>query len=104
MRVHRGHIAVHADACHEADTHVNVGVVESPCEAAGEVPELPVVPVYVVVDPKGKNAEDDDVRHRQVADVDTEGRAVSDLKGEDEKGCQVTRQTHKQGEDVDGRE
>lgn len=104
MRVHRGHIAVHADTCHEADTHVNVGVVESPCEAAGEVPKLPVVPVYVVVDPKGKNAKDDDVRHRQVADVDTEGRAVSDLKGEDEKGCQVTRQTHKQGEDVDGRE
>uniref|UniRef100_A0A3P9QCA8 RING-type domain-containing protein n=1 Tax=Poecilia reticulata TaxID=8081 RepID=A0A3P9QCA8_POERE len=81
--MHRGHVAVHTDAGHEADAHVDVGIVQSPGELTGEVSKLPFVLMEVVVDPQGQHAEDDDVRRGQVADVDTEGRSRADPDGED---------------------
>lgn len=53
VRVYGGHVAVHADTSHEADAHVDVGEEEDPSDAAGDVPEYPVVSVEVVVDLKG---------------------------------------------------
>lgn len=81
--MHRGHVAVHADAGHEADAHVDVGIVQNPSELTGEVSKLPFVLMEVVVDPQGQHAEDHDVRRGQVADVDTESRSRADPDGED---------------------
>uniref|UniRef100_A0A3B5M8B0 PHD-type domain-containing protein n=1 Tax=Xiphophorus couchianus TaxID=32473 RepID=A0A3B5M8B0_9TELE len=81
--MHRGHVAVHADAGHEADAHVDVGIVQKPSELTGEVSKLPFVLMEVVVDPQGQHAEDDDVRRGQVADVDTKSRSRADPDGED---------------------
>lgn len=92
--MHCGHVAVHADAAHEADAHVDVGKVQSPREKTGKVSKHPVVPVEMVVDPKGQRAEDDDVRHGQVADVDAEGSARTDLDGEDVQRRQISRQAY----------
>ncbi|KAG7221668.1 hypothetical protein INR49_000035 [Caranx melampygus] len=102
--VHRGHVAIHTDARHETDVHVDVGEEQSPRDAARHVPEDPVVPVDVVVDPEGQSAEDDDVGQGQVADVDAEGRARFDPAGEHEQGDQVSRETDEQSQAVDHRE
>lgn len=102
--VHRGRVAIHTDAGHEADVHVDVGEEESPRDAARHVPEDPVVPVDVVVDLEGQSAEEDHVGQSQVADVDAEGRARFDPAAEHEQGHQVSRETDEQSQAVDHRE
>lgn len=92
--MHCGHVAVHADASHEADAHVDVGKIQRPRDETGKFSEHPVVPVEVVVDPEGQRAEDEDVRHGQVADVDTEGRARTGLYGEDKQRRQISWQAY----------
>lgn len=37
MRVHGGHVAIHTDAGHEADAHIDVGEENNPSDAAGDV-------------------------------------------------------------------
>lgn len=92
VRVNGGHVAVHADAGHEADAHVDVGEEEDAGDAAGHVAKHPVVAVDVVVDPEGQGAQDDDVGQGQVADVDAEGSAASGSEGEDDQRGEVPRQ------------
>lgn len=92
VRVNGGHVAVHADAGHEADAQVDVGEEEDAGDAAGHVAKHPVVAVDVVVDPEGQRAQDDDVGQSQVADVHAEGGAMGGSEGEDHERRQVPRQ------------
>lgn len=94
VRMYRGHVSIHADAGHETDAHVDIGEEQNPGDTTSEVPEHPVVPVEVVVNPKGQSEEDDDVSQRQVTDEDAEGCTGGCPEGENEKGGQVSRQTH----------
>lgn len=50
VRMYGGHVAIHADASHETDAHVDVGEEQNPGDAAGDVAKHPVVSVDVVVD------------------------------------------------------
>lgn len=88
--MYSGHVAIHTDASHETDAHVDVGEEQNPGDAAGDISEHPVVPVDVVVDAKGQSAEDDDVCESQVADVHTEGCAGNGPEGEDDEGGQIS--------------
>lgn len=90
VRVDGGHVAIHTDASHEADAHVDVGKEQDAGEAAGEVAKNPVVPVDMVVDPEGQDAEDDDVGQSQVADIHAEGRTRSGPAGEDDERSHIS--------------
>lgn len=94
VRVHGGDVAIHANAGHETDAQVDVGVEQDPGDAAGHVPEHPVVPVEVVVDPNGQSAEDEDVRESQAADVHAEGRARIGPEGEGDEGGHISWQSY----------
>lgn len=89
VRVDGGHVAIHTDASHEADAHVDVGKEQDAGEAAGEVAKNPVVPVDMVVDPERQGAEDDDVGQSQVADVHAEGRTRRGPAGEDDERSHI---------------
>lgn len=99
--MHSGDVAVHTDAGHEADAHVDVGKVQRAREEARQVSEHPVVLVEVVVDSKGQRAEDQDVRHGQVADEDAEGSARRDPNREVKERRQVPWKTNDEGDDED---
>lgn len=100
--MHCGYIAVHTDARHETNAHVDVSIEKDPRDSAGDVAKHPVIPIEVVVDPEGKRAQDDDICQGQVADVHAEGGAGVDPEGEHIDGSQVSREPKDQGKDVDG--
>lgn len=103
-RVHSGQVAVHADAGHEGDAGVDVGMEDGAGEDAHWFAQTPDVVMPVVVDAEGQSAQEHCVHHGQVDDIDFWGRSLLPLGEEAPESRQVARQPKDHHQAVDNRE
>lgn len=85
VRVHHGQVAVQADAGHEGDARVRVGVEEHGGDAAQRFAKGPIKLADVVGDASGQRQGEEGVGHGQVHQVDRGGvELLAGLTGDEE--------------------
>lgn len=97
-----GDVTVHADAGHEADADVDVGEEDRAGNATHGIAKYPVAVIEVVVDTKWQGEQKKCVGHRQVNDVYVWRRFLFDFKDEVIQSSEISNQSEKQDQTVDG--